>query len=243
MSEDRRKQLLRESRNGDRRSQFILGTRLYLGHLGFEDTGRKEKGLKWILRSAMQGYPKAEYLYGLIAHHEGRKEGAAWIEKAARGGLATAQARMASMQTGDSAVEWYLKAGLRGDPDAQREAGRRLLYGMGVPKDRKKGRRWTREAAMQGHRRAQGEMALQNVFDHDTGGQKESSSGEGYGEKLTEAYMWATLSSLGEWPAEEHRYKNLRKIQDSLRKRLPRREVRKAVDAAIQWRERFIGEG
>lgn len=115
--------------------------------------------MKWLRRSAEQGYPPAEYLYG-NAFREGRwkdpKELVYWWTKAAEQGNVHAQlwlgllydeGRYDIRRDSVEAFRWLSMAAKQGQPDAQVALGQMYENGESVPQDYELAAYWYRQAA------------------------------------------------------------------------------------------------
>ncbi|MFW2081016.1 tetratricopeptide repeat protein [Acinetobacter guillouiae] len=91
-----------------------------------------KQGVEWIHKSANQGYPKAQFVLGML-YNEG----------------------IGVKQSYSAAAEWYRKAADQGLPDAQLNLA--ILYhaGRGVPKNLTTAKKWYQKAAKQGSVRAE----------------------------------------------------------------------------------------
>ena len=96
----------------------------------------------------------------------------------------TAQVRGALNQYQGSLVQKEYDRGMAGDPQSQFEMGERFFQGLGVDQDYAAAVAWFQAAAVQGHARAQSNLAMMCFL------------GRGVSPDPAEAYKWAHLAAL-----------------------------------------------
>jgi hypothetical protein len=122
-------ELVKKAEAGDAEAQFLLGNAYYYGGDGL--TINYKEAVKWLAKSAEQGYTRARLTLG-ACYYDGK--GVVKNEK--------------------EGVKCWTKAAEEGDVDAQLELG--LLYenGRGVSKNINEAVKWYTKAAKQGDERA-----------------------------------------------------------------------------------------
>lgn len=128
-----------------------------------------KKAIFWYRRAAEGGHQRAQnslgvmYRFGMGVNKD-INEAVYWLTKAARGGYAKAQENLGLLyvergQDGTpdykSAVIWLGMAAVQGQSRSQAALGMLYLAGKGVAKDNLKGMEYIRQAAMNGHKKAQ----------------------------------------------------------------------------------------
>jgi TPR repeat protein len=184
-------ELFLKAQSGDAEAQFWVGT--------FYTEGTKpknlEEGARWLLKSAEQGYPPAQFAYGLMSKLANPSVGERWMLRAAEHGDTGAQFWLGvayeqnwfGTTDNQEALKWYKKAAEGGDPDAQAELGQKYEDGEGVEQNYKLAAEWYRRAA-------------EHVPDLGGAGQGRIHLGllymEGHGVPLdyVQAYFWFNLS-------------------------------------------------
>jgi len=159
------------AKKGDAKAQFELGYDYLMGtnipKILNEEEGTKwwreygkKEGIKWILKSANQGYADAQYdighkhYFGLRGVEKNIKEAVKWFKKSANQGQVEAQYALGlsyfhgrgMLKDDKEAVKWYRKAAEQGDADAQFNLGTMYAYGDGVLKDLSKAKYWIKKA-------------------------------------------------------------------------------------------------
>ncbi len=92
------------AKQGDAKSQYLLGKMHYMGELVAPDM---VKAIHWNTESALQGHAEAQYLLGKIYSHSGPygtpdyEQAIYWHKKAAQQGHAAAQFRLGTLYSGD----------------------------------------------------------------------------------------------------------------------------------------------
>jgi TPR repeat protein len=214
-------ELISKAKSGDAEAQFWVGT--------FYSEGTKpknlEEGARWLLKSAEQGYPPAQFAYGLMSRLANPSIGERWMLRAAEQGDTGAQfwLGVAYEQNwfgtidNQEALKWYKKAAEGGDPDAQAELGQKYEYGEGVEQNYKLAAEWYRRAA-------------EHVPDLGGAGQGRNHLGllymEGRGVPLdyVQAYFWFSLSG-----AEEN--------TTAAKSHLSAKQIREADRLVNEWKE------
>lgn len=133
------------------------------------------EAVKWLTKAAELGHDEAQGMLAWVYGELGKDGNARfWAEKAAEKGLALGQYVVGDCymygtggQTKNEAVgvEWYRKAALQGDCEAQYYLGRAYEDGMGVAVDRTEARKWYGRAADQGKQLAAN--ALMRMYNED----------------------------------------------------------------------------
>lgn len=141
-----------ESGPTDPVKQFYQGLRLI-------ETGNQAEGLKWLSKSATQGYAGAQTYLGVL-YTEGRGlakndgEAVKWYLKAAKQGDSMAQYNLALLydRAGNTkeSTYWFAQAASQGDTRAQFELARHYESGTGVKKSMPEAYRWLLMAARDG---------------------------------------------------------------------------------------------
>ncbi|MDB5096084.1 MAG: hypothetical protein JWM80_505 [Cyanobacteria bacterium RYN_339] len=131
---------------GDANAQFEVAEQLNLGAPGSQAGNGYEARTMWLRRAAASGHAKAQLAFGRCIE-EGlprdakpslgtAAEADAWIEAAARQGLADAQLDLAKHRATVAPAEafkWALAAAQQGQVEAQGLAVHSFLHGIGVP--------------------------------------------------------------------------------------------------------------
>jgi len=160
---------------------------------GLEREPNPKKALKWLQKSANQGYAYAQLslgsIYELGATYEeelgitgitkDEQQAVYWYQKAADQGYADAQCNLAWMykngqgvaQDDEKAFDWFQKAAEQGFLNAQYGLGCMYENGWGVGKDERKAFEWYQKAADQGDPRAQCNLGL--MFQNGLGVEKD----------------------------------------------------------------------
>ncbi|KAG0245069.1 hypothetical protein BGW41_004326 [Actinomortierella wolfii] len=122
------------------------------------------------LRAAEAGHAGAQYCVGQRwffggggAPRQDYSQAAAWFRKAAKQGLASAQAELGFMYRNGIGVEydtaealmWYMRAAEKQHPSAQYNVGFMYQNGIGLEQNYQEAIGWYRKAATQGHTEAQ----------------------------------------------------------------------------------------
>lgn len=127
--------LLEDAQNGDAEAQYRIGWKTL-----YKDKGNdKAEAIKWLLKSAEQGYPQAQYALA-DAYRSGKG-----VEK-----------------DNDKFVEWLTKAAQGGMRGPQFQLAEIYLEGRVVPQDMEQGRFWLEKSAEQNHSKAQ--LYLANFY-------------------------------------------------------------------------------
>jgi len=149
------------AKQGDAEAQFRLGYMYSQDKYGMRDN---VKALKWIRKSAEQGYAEAQYYLFIGSELCNKAEGYRWLWKAAEQGHSGAQK-------------------FAFDPQVEYLAGRAYHTGYdGVDVDLREATKWYQRAAEQGHAKAQYHLSVCYAV------------GKGVIEDYVLAYMWANLS-------------------------------------------------
>ena len=125
-------ELVKKAEAGDAEAQFLVGNAYYYGYAGGDGlTQNYKEAVKWLAKSAEQGYTRARLNLG-ACYFDGKG-----VVKNVKEGM-----------------KCWTKAAEEGDVDAQFELG--LLYenGTGVSKNKKEAEKWYTKAAEQGTERA-----------------------------------------------------------------------------------------
>lgn len=138
--------IIQNANAGDSKSQYILATYYYNGSNGLEQD--YSQAIKWLTKSAEQGYSKAQDVLGFcywsgkgVAQDFGKA--VYWYRLAANQANANAQRNLAVCYKNgqgvskdmNSAVEWFRKSAENGNIDSQLTYAKQLLKGRYVPKD------------------------------------------------------------------------------------------------------------
>ena len=150
-----------------------------------------EKSFYWFMKSAEQGYDKAQYRVGEMYFNgkgveEDLEEAFTWYMSAAEQGHADAQYKVGTYydcgivgeMDFEEAFTWYMKAAEQGHINAQYEVGYAYHYVKGVKEDLEKAFAWCMKAAEQGHADAQNEIGEMYY------------NGEGVEEDFEKAFFW-----------------------------------------------------
>ncbi|MBV5297492.1 MAG: sel1 repeat family protein [Rhodoferax sp.] len=180
------------SQQGHAQAQSALGDLFLVGKGVAKDC---QMALEWFQKAAEQGDPKARWNLSLllISGGEGvnRDLRRAFVEcqKAAEAGFVPAQATLgvlfARMKKFNKAVEWWAKAAVHGDPEAQYNLAQALSKGQGVVQDSVMSFQWFIQAAHQGVVPAQSRLGLMYAM------------GEGVALDPIEAHKWFIVASAG----------------------------------------------
>ena len=188
-----------------------------------------KKAIKWIRRSAHEGYSKAEHSLGQFYYNgtgvgQNYKEAMEWFRLAANHGSVEAQMVLAQMYgNGEGApsdyqegLKWLRLAADQNNSEALYRLGQLYFYGLGgVKQDYNEAFNWFRLAAEQDSDKAQ--IKLGEMY----------SRGEGVSSNPKQAFVWFSLAAM--------KSNNSASIErDSLAKDLSSEELR---DANIQVRE------
>jgi TPR repeat protein len=125
--------LIQRAYAGDAKAQFDLGLSYAKGE---GVTKNSAEALRWLRKSADQGYDYAEFLLGVCY---------------ANGDLVP--------QSDAEAARWFRKAALKGNADAQHNLGTMNANGIGMPKSKVQAYKWFSLAAAQGNEFAISEKA------------------------------------------------------------------------------------
>ncbi len=130
----------------------------------------RERALKWLLRSAKQGFADAQFRVGTFFLKGGRSSEAngklalRWYKEAARRGHLKAQEAIGyilekgykiAKKAPEEAAKWYKIAAKRGHVGAQYRLGIMHEKGLGLAKDHRRAVKWYQMAAERGHPLAQ----------------------------------------------------------------------------------------
>lgn len=162
----------------------------------------------------------------------------------------------------DKGIEWFQKAGLQGDAEAQYELGDFYTFPMGGRHDEERGKTWLLKAAEQGHAKAQIKLGVQYLYgrppDHEAAivwleraaasGSKNAQMtlGSAYDtgnietDNLVKAYAWLWLSS--DYKLWELDRPNAGVREHGMKKlggRMTSDEVAEAMKMAAQLRKQF----
>ena len=149
-----------EAEKGDAKSQFEMGSALYLGKLGLEKNA--SEAAKWWRMAAEQDFaPAQNNLAVCFALGQGvmkdASESAKWYRKAAEQNYALSQSNLGACYASgqgvekdyEEAVRWYRKAIEQNHPLAQSNLGFCYANGQGVGMDYVEAVKWYRKAADQ----------------------------------------------------------------------------------------------
>jgi TPR repeat protein len=152
MSQSEFEELMAKAQSGDAAAQYQVGAAYGEGRHVPRDF---DEAAPWFLKSAEQGYPPAEGIYGMSLRQS--KPGAAerWMLRAAEHGDASTQFWLGvayddkwfGAQDPDLALKWYQKAADAGDPDAQVALGEKYADGEGVKQSYEVAAKWFLKAA------------------------------------------------------------------------------------------------
>ena len=151
---------------GDADAQNKIGVCYMLGLANFPQNA--EEAAKWYMKSAEQGFDKAQsnlgfrYLYGEGVEQDSKKA-VEWFTKAANQGNATAQFQLGwcysegngIKQDLSKAVECFMNAAEQGHSNAQLDLGYCYNHGKGIQKNVDKAFEWYEKSASQGNHIAQ----------------------------------------------------------------------------------------
>ena len=154
-------EIKRKAEEGDMVFQFEWGNHFYVVEAWCA-------AFEWFLKSAEQGYGKAQQKTGWcyetgIGTEKDTHKAFEWMEKAAIQKDILAQHTLGNYydegigveKDGKKAFEWCMRAAKQNYPESQNYIGHFYTYGLGVNQDTKKAIKWYKRAANQGHRLAQ----------------------------------------------------------------------------------------
>jgi len=205
--------LMAKAQAGDAEAQFWVGGTYEEGRLVPKDA---EEAARWFLKSAEQGYARAQRLYGLVSVHINPSVGERWMLRAAEQGDTEAQFWLGFAYENNwfgttdpqEALKWYKLAAEGGDPDAQVELGEKYENGEGVEQDYKLAAKWYR-------------MAAEHFPDLGGAGQGRNQLGllymEGLGvpQDYVQAYFWFSLNGSEGNTAEAKAHLSLAQIRET----------------------------
>jgi TPR repeat protein len=158
--------LILSAENGSEYSQYKLGL-IYSS----DARNNTQESFKWFLKSAKQGYPKAEFSIALcytfgIGCDVDHNEAFYWLLKAAENNHSEAQYFVAQSYCdgyygtegkvdNKKGFEWLYKSAIAGSSGAQNDLGYKLLHGEGVEVDVNEAKYWFEKSANQGDPNAQ----------------------------------------------------------------------------------------
>jgi uncharacterized protein len=191
MSQSEFAELMARARSGDAAAQYQVGVAYGEGRHVPRDF---DEAARWFLKSAEQGYPPAEGIYGMSLQQSSAAAAERWMLRAAEHGDASTQFWLGvayddkwfGAQDPDLALKWYQKAADAGDPDAQVTLGQKYADGEGVKQSYEVAAKWFRKAA-------------EHVPDLGGAGQGRQRLGQLYMEGLgvpcdyAQAYFWFSL--------------------------------------------------
>ena len=232
-----------KAEQGDAEAQASLGGMYYFGQ-GVPKNYKK--AVKWIRKSAKQGYVLAQFDLGEMYYdgHQGvpknYKKAAKWYHESAEQNWDLAQYRLGEMyyrgEVGEGlmknegvtnnyaeAAKWYRKAAEQELDWAQFDLGQMYFRGEGVPKNYAEAVKWWREAAEQGHAGAQ--YGLGKMY----------YKGQGVPKNEVEGYAWF-LS------AKANGDKKASKAVSILEKRLTAEQIEKGQARAAELHRLNTGE-
>ena len=166
------KDMVRLAENGDPFAQCELG-----------NERNAEEALKWMKKSAIQGYWDAQIDLGNYYYmSQNYEEAMKWYRKAAEQENVYAQYNLGVVyedsQKYEEAVKWYRKAAEQGYASGQFNLGYMYEYGKGVSQDYEEAVKWYRKAAEQGY--ASGQFNLGYMYEY----------GKGVSQDYEEAVKW-----------------------------------------------------
>ena len=139
----------------------------------------KDEAFKWFLKSAKQGYVKAQHNTALC-YHQGtgtsmnQQESEKWFTKAAKQGYAESQYNLGTgyyqERRFEEAFKWFLKAAEQGIPEAQYNLGICYGKGEGVQQDTQKAIEWLTKASNNGLAVAAIQLEMIKTQQDNTGG-------------------------------------------------------------------------
>jgi TPR repeat protein len=191
MTQPEFEELIAKAQSGNAASQYQVGVAYAEGrHVSRDST----EAARWFFRSADQGYPPAEGIYGLSLRQSNNAAAEQWMLRAADHGDASTQFWLGvayddgwfGAQDPDLALKLYQKAANAGDPDAQVVLGQKYADGDGVKQSYEIAAKWFRKAA-------------EHVPDLGGAGQGRQRLGQLYMEGLgvprdyAQAYFWFSL--------------------------------------------------
>jgi uncharacterized protein len=146
------RQLLLKAQSGDAEAQYWLGSIYQEGRLVQKDL---DEAARWLLKSAEQGYVRAQRIYGMMCVPMNPSVGERWMRRAAEQGDTEAQFWLGyayennwfGITDAQEALKWYKKAAEGGNPDAQAVLGGKYEDGEGVEQNYKLAAEWYRKAA------------------------------------------------------------------------------------------------
>lgn len=205
--------VMAKARGGDAEAQCWVGYVYAEGRLVPKDA---EEAAHWFLKSAEQGYPRAQRLYGLMSVPINPSVGERWMLRAAEQGDAEAQFWLGFAYeenwfgTTDvkEAVKWYQKAAESGNPDAQSALGQKYELGEGVDQSFKLAAEWYRRAAEHVPNlggAGQGRNGLGLLY----------MKGRGVPQDYAQAYFWFRLGGPEENTADARAHLTVTQIQET----------------------------
>jgi hypothetical protein len=152
MTQSEFEELMAKAQAGDAASQYQVGAAFGEGRHVSRDF---KEAARWFLKSAEQGYPPAEGMYGLSLRESDKAAAEHWMLRAAEHGDASTQLWLGvayddewfGVKDLERALKWYRKAADAGDPDAQVELGQKYADGEGVEQSYELAANWFRKAA------------------------------------------------------------------------------------------------
>jgi len=207
---------------GDAEAQLDLGLAYWEGH---HVPKSEENALDWIIKSAGNGFRKAQFWLGAHFYERGSLQvSASWYRKAADAGDVLAQTNLGSMylngkgvsKNWDMAFHYFSKAGNQGFAPSQYYLGYLYANGFGVVKDDIAAFNWFLKAAEQGFGFAQISVG------------KSFCSGKGVSRDMETGYMWLLVAKSQGVPA------NHRELTD-LEKALTPKQLASAQVRAQNW--------
>jgi TPR repeat protein len=205
--------LMAKAQGGDSEAQCWVGYVYGEGRLMRKDA---EEAARWFLKSAEQGYPPAQRIYGLMSVPINPSVGERWMLRAAEQGDAEAQFWLGFAYeqnwfgTTDvrEAVKWYQKAAEGGNPDAQAELGEKYELGEGVEQSFKLAAEWYRKAAEHVPNlggAGQGRNGLGLLY----------MKGRGVPRDYVQAYFWFSLDGPEENTAEAKAHLSVAQVRET----------------------------
>jgi TPR repeat protein len=182
--------------NGSAEAQYLWGDILWQGYGKYvdgydytDDELDKEKGLRWLLKSAKQGNDDAMFLVGVIYHYMAFSNLPGWGQ------------RLESLSNYNKAIQWYEKAADNGNADALQNLS--YMYfdeDGGILLDPEKSFNFALKAALLGNEYSQFRVAQKYL------------KGEGVKQNIVKAYSWALVAKRNghldyklDWPPESGR--------------------------------------
>ncbi|PYT97760.1 MAG: hypothetical protein DMG38_18355 [Acidobacteria bacterium] len=205
--------LMVRAQAGDAEAECLVGRVYEEGRLVQKN---EEESARWLLKSAEQGYARAQRLYGFMSVHINPSVGERWMLRAAEQGDAEVQFWLGYAYENNwfgttdpqEALKWYKKGAEGGDPDAEVELGQRYEDGEGVEQNYKLAAEWYRKAA-------------EHVPNLGGAGQGKNRLGllylEGFGvpQDYVQAYFWFSLSGSEGNTAEAKAHLSLAQIRET----------------------------